>query len=85
MSTDFFFHALPIDARIKMKKRERKKREKRGQGEKKRTRARDSSQRDGEVTFYGRSRYLTAICRTRNAASERSQLISRCLRSSYDS
>lgn len=22
---------------------------------------------DGEVTFYGRSRYLAAICRTRNA------------------
>lgn len=35
--------------------------------EKSEVHARDSKQQDGEVTFYGDSRYLAAICRARNA------------------
>ena len=58
-----FFFLLSIDARIKKEIKEgRKERKKKSE-----VHARDSKQQDGEVTFYGDSRYLAAICRARNA------------------
>lgn len=47
-------------------KRKYKKGEEKGR-KKSEVHARDSKQQDGEVTFYGDSRYLAAICRARNA------------------
>lgn len=47
-------------------KRKYKKGEKKGR-KKSEVHARDSKQQDGEVTFYGDSRYLATICRARNA------------------
>lgn len=48
-------------------KRKYKKEEGKEGGKKNEVHARDSRQQDGEVTFYGDSRYLAAICRARNA------------------